>query len=63
MRLIFDKLLPRSLSGRMTLILVLGLLADMGHLVMYHAVPDLMGIVLETVSKYQESCNLKVEVN
>lgn len=29
---------------------VLGLLADMGHLVMYHAVPDLMGIVLEMPS-------------
>lgn len=27
---------------------VVGLLSDMGHLVMYHAVPDLMGIVLDT---------------
>lgn len=26
---------------------IIGLLSDMGHLVMYHAVPDLMGIVLE----------------
>lgn len=26
---------------------ITGLLADMGHLVMYHAVPDLIGIVLE----------------
>ncbi|KAF7598524.1 MAG: hypothetical protein CGU29_12320 [Candidatus Dactylopiibacterium carminicum] len=26
---------------------VIGLLSDMGHLVMYHAVPDLMGIVLD----------------
>lgn len=26
---------------------ITGLLSDMGHLVMYHAVPDLMGIVLE----------------
>lgn len=27
---------------------VTGLLSDMGHLVMYHAVPELMGIVLDT---------------
>lgn len=30
---------------------ILGLLSDMGHLVMYHAVPDLMGIVLDTSSE------------
>lgn len=30
---------------------VIGLLSDMGHLVMYHAVPDLMGIVLDTAGE------------
>jgi len=30
---------------------IIGLLADMGHLVMYHAVPDLIGIVLDMSSQ------------
>ncbi|MBS1209944.1 MAG: hypothetical protein H6R19_2342 [Proteobacteria bacterium] len=39
----------RSLAERDTeRAFVIGLLSDMGHLVMYHAVPDLMGIVLDT---------------
>lgn len=36
MRLIFDKLLPRSLSGRMTLILVLGLLVAQAASLLLH---------------------------
>lgn len=48
-RALMNRQFSRSLGERdAERAFVIGLLSDMGHLVMYHAVPDLMGIVLDT---------------
>lgn len=47
-RALMNRLFARHLGAREAeRCFVIGLLSDMGHLVMYHAVPDLMGIVLD----------------
>jgi HD-like signal output (HDOD) protein len=51
-RALLCRLFGRNLGSRESeRAFVVGLLSDMGHLVMYQAVPDLMGIVLDTAGE------------